>query len=279
MFSVSREKTLENPYQPTEAPIEDIIEETPNIKTFVLRPRKPIEFQAGQFVQITAPGWGEAPFTPSSSPYEKERLEVTIMQVGMVTSILHNLYPREVIGIRGPYGKGYPLEKFYGKEVVIVGGGVGLAPLRSLLLTLFEQIEKFPRVRLRYGARSPKDLVYKNSLKEWSRRENVEVVTTVDMGDETWTGHVGLVTTILDDLKGNANTVAVVCGPPIMMRFVTLKLLDCNFSSENIFLSLEKNMSCGIGKCGHCMLGKYYVCRDGPVFTYAQIKDLPAIFD
>lgn len=279
MFSVTREKTLENPYQPIEAPIEDIIEETPNIKTFVLRPRKPIEFQTGQFVQITAPGWGEAPFTPSSSPYEKETLEVTIMQVGTVTSILHNLRPRDVIGIRGPYGKGYPLEKFYGKEVVIVGGGVGLAPLRSLLLTLFEQIKKFPRIRLCYGARSPRDLVYKSSLKEWSRREKVEVVTTVDVGDESWTGHVGLVTTILDDLKGNANTLAVVCGPPIMMRFVTLKLLDRNFSPENIFLSMEKNMSCGIGKCGHCMLGKYYVCRDGPVFTYAQIKDLPAIFD
>lgn len=279
MNSIAMESALENPYQPTEAAIEDIIEETPNIKTFVLRPRKLLDFQAGQFVQITAPGRGEAPFTPSSSPYKKDVLELTVMQAGAVTSILHRLRPRDVIGIRGPYGKGYPLEKFYGKELVIVGGGVGLAPLRSLLFTLFEQIEKFPRVRLRYGARSLRDLVYKSSLPEWARREKVEVMTTADVGDGTWTGHVGLVTTILDDLRGDANIVAVVCGPPIMMKFVTLKLLEQNFAPENIFLSMEKNMSCGIGKCGHCMLGKYYVCRDGPVFSYDQIKDLPAIFD
>jgi len=271
---------MENPYQSVEARIEDIITETPNIKTFVLRPDKPVEFGTGQFVQLWVPGLGEAPFTPSSSPEIKDTMELTVMDVGSVTSALHQVKPNDTVGLRGPYGKGYSLEEFEGKEILIVGGGVGLAPLRSLLLALFVNLDRYKKVLLRYGARTPQDLLYKKELKEWAKLKKVGVRITVDAGDKRWRGHVGLVTTILEKIPVELkNSIAVVCGPPIMMKFVTFKLLDFGYKPKDIYLSMEKNMSCGIGKCGHCRLGRFYVCQDGPVFTYDKIMDVPYIWD
>lgn len=267
-------------YQPIEAVVEDIIVETSTIKTLVLRPKENFEFKTGQFIELTLPGIGEAPFTPSSDPNVKDKIDVTIMKVGRVTNLLHTLAKNSLVGIRGPYGKGYPLEKFFGKDVLIVGGGVGLAPLRSLLFSLFSQIDQFNKVVLRYGARTSSDIVFKESIPQWGKRKKVDVVTSVDVGDPSWRGNVGLVTTILKDLPVNLKkAVAIVCGPPIMMKFVTLKLLDLGFSPKDIYLSMEKNMSCGLGKCGHCRIGKYYVCKDGPVFTYEDLKDMPDIWD
>lgn len=271
---------MKNIYRPIEATLEDVITETPTIKTFVLRPKEPFEFKTGQFIELTLPGVGEAPFTPSSDPNIKDKIDVTIMNVGRVTSLLHNSATAISLGIRGPYGKGYPLEKFFGKDILIIGGGVGLAPLRSLLLSLFAQIDKYNKIVLRYGARTSSDMVYKTSLPEWAKKDKVDVVTTVDVGDPSWNGNVGLVTTILKDLPVDlANTAVIVCGPPIMMKFVTLKLLDLGFQPPDIYLSMEKNMSCGLGKCGHCRIGKYYICKDGPVFTYAQLRDIYDIWD
>ncbi|MGQ9629293.1 MAG: FAD/NAD(P)-binding protein [bacterium] len=268
-----------NPYFPIETVIDDVIQETPNIKTFVLRPKEELAFKTGQFVELTVPGFGEAPFTPSSSPQVKEKLDVTVMRVGRVTSLLHEMKPKDILGLRGPYGLGYPLGEFKGKEVLIVGGGVGLAPLRSLLFALFSEIDDYKRIVLKYGARTPTDIVYKKELKEWAKRDKVDVELTVDAGDEAWKGKVGVVTTLLDDLDVDlSNSVSVVCGPPVMMRFTTFKLLEAGFKPHQIYLSMEKNMSCGIGKCGHCRLGKYYVCRDGPVFKYEDIKDIPDIW-
>jgi NAD(P)H-flavin reductase len=184
------------------------------------------------------------------------------------------------LGIRGPYGKGYPLEEFRGKEILIVGGGVGLAPLRSLLFSLFADMDNYNKVVLRYGARTPADMLYKDSLAAWAKKKKVDIATSVDVGDPGWKGNVGLVTTILRDLPLDLRkALAIVCGPPIMMKFVTLKLLDIGFKPEDIYLSMEKNMSCGLGKCGHCRIGKYYVCKDGPVFTYEQLKDIHDIWD
>ncbi|MCX5656897.1 MAG: FAD/NAD(P)-binding protein, partial [Candidatus Omnitrophica bacterium] len=199
---------------------------------------------------------------------------------GKITSLLHASPKGISLGLRGPYGKGYPLDKFKGKDILIVGGGVGLAPLRSLLFSLFAGIDKYNKIVLRYGARTPKDIVYKDSLPEWARKEKVDLVTTIDVGDPSWKGNVGLVTNTLKDLPVDlAQTISIVCGPPIMMKFVTFKLLDLGFRPEDIYLSMEKNMSCGLGKCGHCRLGSYYICKDGPVFTYEQIKDLHDIWD
>ncbi|MFH0826552.1 MAG: FAD/NAD(P)-binding protein [Candidatus Omnitrophota bacterium] len=269
-----------NIYQPVEVVLEDVIVETPTIKTFVLRPKAPFSFRTGEFIELTVPSLGEAPFTPSSDPQLKDKIDVTIMNVGTMTSRLHEMGKGEVLGLRGPYGKGYPLEKFKGKDVLIVGGGVGLAPLRSLLFALFAEIEDYNKVVLRYGARTSADIVFKSSLPEWAKMKKVNVVMTVDAGDSKWKGNVGLVTTILKDLPVDLKrAVSVVCGPPIMMKFATLKLLEIGFKPQDIYLSMEKNMSCGLGKCGHCRLGKFYVCKDGPVFTYEELKDLHDIWD
>jgi sulfite reductase subunit B len=269
-----------NIYQPTEAVIQEIKQETANIKTFTLKTDPEFSFCTGQFVELTVPGFGEAPFTPSSDPQIKGLLDVTIMRAGRVTERLHTLKVGDILGIRGPYGKGYPLDTFAGKDIVVVGGGVGLAPLRSLLLSLFSSIGNYRSVALRYGARTPQDVVYKELIPQWQQAHKINIVTTVDIGDPTWSGNVGLVTTILKDLSSEAaKAIAVVCGPPIMMKFVTLKLLDLGFDPQAIYLSMEKNMSCGLGKCGHCRVGRFYACKDGPVFTYGQLKDIPDIWD
>jgi len=271
---------MKNIFRPIEGVIEDVITESANIKTFVIRPKEEFSFRTGQFVELTLPGIGEAPFTPSSDPNIKEKIDITIMKAGKVTSLLHNAPKNTQVGIRGPYGKGYPLEKFTGKDILIVGGGVGLAPLRSLLFSLFAEIDKYNKVVLCYGARTSKDIIYKDALPQWAGIKKVQTRITVDVGDPAWSGKVGIVTTILDDLPVGINqAVAIVCGPPIMMKFVTLKLLDSGFRPQDIYLSMEKNMSCGLGKCGHCRLGSRYVCKDGPVFTYEELKDTHDIWD
>jgi sulfite reductase subunit B len=270
---------VKNIYLPTEARIEEIVSETPEISTFRLAPVKPVKFKAGQFVQLTVPGVGEAPFTPSSSPYNQEILDITVMKVGRVTRALHKMKKGERVGLRGPYGAGYTLDEFKGKEILLVGGGVGLAPLRSLFLALLHDIISYKQIFLYYGARTPKDLIYKRGLKKWEKEEKVNLSITVDKGDRKWKGSIGLVTTLLDNLTLELkNSIAVVCGPPVMMRFTTLKCLDLGYSPNNIYLSMERNMSCGLGQCGHCMMGRYYVCKDGPVFKYSQIKDIPNPF-
>jgi len=272
-----------NPYVPMPAVIEQITAETPDIKTFRIRPREPLAFEAGQFVELTVPGFGEAPFTPSSSPAVSDQIEITIMRAGSVTARLHAMEPGSEVGIRGPLGKPYPLETFHGREVLIVGGGVGLAPLRALLFALAAEKEKYQGIVLRYGARTPADLVYRRALtEEWAQDLVTDLMVTVDRRDESWSGHEGVVTTILEPGKlrcDAAGGVAVVCGPPIMMKFTTVKLLDLGYAPASIYLSMEKNMSCGVGKCGHCRLGPYYACKDGPVFSYEQVKDLAKIWD
>ncbi|MBU2258403.1 MAG: oxidoreductase, partial [Candidatus Omnitrophica bacterium] len=174
---------MKNIYKPTEAIIEGIITESPNIKTFVLRPKVPFEFKTGQFIELTLPGIGEAPFTPSSDPNIKDKMDITIMKAGEITSLLHGIQPNTPVGIRGPYGLGYPLDKFTGKDILIVGGGVGLAPLRSLLFALFGSMDKYNKVVLRYGSRTANDIIYKGLIPEWAKLDKVNMMVTVDVGD------------------------------------------------------------------------------------------------
>lgn len=269
-----------NIYRPVEAEVLEVITESPTIKTFKLKPKEDMTFVTGQFMELTVPGVGEAPFTPSSRQAVKETMEFSIMEVGKVTEKVHLLKKGDTVGLRGPYGDGYPLDDFAGKEILVFGGGVGLAPLRSLMYALFDRIDDFKKIYFRYGSKTPGDIIYKEEIKEWEQMKDVDYRITVDAGDENWKGHVGLVTTILDDMKLKPDTaIAVVCGPPIMMKFGTFKLLELGFKEENIYLSMEKNMSCGLGKCGHCRIGPYYACKDGPVFTYDKIKDLHGIWD
>ena len=272
---------VNNPYNPIKTRLVDIIEESPTIKTFVFNNLNGgLSFETGQFVELQVPGLGEAPFTPSSNPAIKEQFDITIMKVGKVTDRLHSIQKGVELGIRGPYGKGYPLNEFKGKEIYIVGGGVGLAPLRSLLLALLNTKADYKKIIFRYGARTPNDIIFKNLIKEWRDGKDIEVKLTVDKADKSWKGNEGVVTTILDNKDVDiGNAVAVVCGPPIMMKFATFKLVEMGFKDSQIYLSMEKNMSCGIGKCGHCRIGNFYCCKDGPVFSYDRIKDFPEIWD
>ncbi len=276
-----RRRRMNNPYCPVKGKITDIIEETPNIKTFKLKLDKNIPFKTGQFVEMTVPGIGEAPFTPSSNPKTEDAMDLTVMKAGRVTSVLHGMKAGDEIAVRGPYGAGYPLNTFQGKEILIIGGGVGLAPLRSLILALLNERKKYKRLVIKYGSRSPKDIVYKNLIKEWSDNKDLEFSVTVDAGDETWKGNVGLITMLVKRDMGidTANSVAIVCGPPIMMKFTTFKLIDIGYEPRSIYLSMEKNMSCGFGKCGHCRIGPYYACKDGPVFTYDKLSGLHGIWE
>lgn len=268
-----------NIYKPIRARLSEVIEESPSIKTLVLVPENEFSFKTGQFIELSVDGIGEAPFTPSSSPLFTRKLEVTIMKTGYVTEYMHNLNPGIFMGIRGPYGKGYPVEKFFGKEVLILGGGCGLAPIRSLLFTLESIKDKLIKVILCYGSKTPADCIYKPLFDRLNNTEKFEAYRTVDKADAEWDGSVGVATALLDKIKININnSVAVVCGPPVMMKFGTIRLLEMGYKENQIYLSMEKNMSCGLGKCGHCMMGEYFVCRDGPVFTYDEIKYNPEIW-
>jgi NAD(P)H-flavin reductase len=269
----------ENVYCPVRAELLDVIEETPTIKTFRIRPDEPLPFRAGQFVQLTVPGLGEAPFTPSSSPAVAEELAITVLRTGSVTDALHGLAGGEDLGVRGPFGRGYPTEKLKGNTVLLVGGGVGLAPLRSLVHHLFDNMADYERVVIAYGARNPSELLYRRLYEEWAEREGVTVDVTVDVADGEWRGRVGVVTTLLDGLDVDVKrTYVVSCGPLIMLRFVAFTCLRVGFAPEHIYLSMNRRMSCGLGKCGRCNIGPYYVCKDGPDFCYADIKDYPDAF-
>lgn len=268
-----------NIYKPLKAKLTNVIDESPVIKTFVLVPEERFSFKTGQFIELSVDGIGEAPFTPSSSPLITEKLEVTVMKTGYVTEYMHSLKPGVFMGIRGPYGRGYPVEKFYDKEVLILGGGCGLAPIRSLLYALEGIKEKLVKITLCYGSKTAADCIYKPLFERLNSMDKFEAYRTVDKADEEWNGSVGVVTTLLNKVRIDIkNSVAVVCGPPIMMKFGTIRLLEMGYKDDQIYLSMEKNMSCGLGKCGHCMMGEFFVCKDGPVFTYDEIKHNPEIW-
>jgi len=269
-----------NPYQLIRTEVLDVVPETPTISTFRLRPEAELPFVAGQFVAVAVPGVGEAPFTPSSSAARHDELSVSIMRVGKVTERIHALRAGDTIGLRGPFGSCYPLDDFRDRDVVVVGGGCGFAPLRSLMYALFDRSHEFRSLHFRGGCRNPEELLYREEMRGWSNRDDLDIVLTVDEGGDGWDGPVGVVTTILDGLDVDiATAVAIICGPPIMMKFSTKKVIDLGFRDDSIFLSMEKNMSCGIGKCGHCRLGTHYCCKDGPVFRYSEIKDLAGIWE
>ena len=263
-----------NIYKPIKYKVDKIVAETPLIKTFFISADKEFEFKTGQFVEVTLDGIGEAPYTPSSSPYVKNKMELTIMKAGYVTGKMHELKGEEIIGIRGPYGKGYPVEKFYGKEILILGGGVGLAPLRCLILTLLEEEDKFKKIYICFGAKTPSDFIYKDWFDQLKNHKNVELLRSVDKADTDWKESEGVVTVLLDKIETDfKETIAIVCGPPIMMKFGAKRLLELGVEEKNIYLSMETNMSCGLGKCGHCAMDNIFVCKDGPVFTYDEIKN------
>jgi NAD(P)H-flavin reductase len=271
-----------NPYAIVKTKVLRVINETPTIKTLHLKPEAPFNFRTGQFIELTVPGVGEAPFTPSSDPSRREELQVSVMRVGRVTEKIHRLKTNDWVGIRGPFGAGYPLELFKNREVVVIGGGCGFAPIRSLMYSLFAIQGELKKLVFRGGCKNPDEFLYKQEIMSWTGKKDLNIRLTVDKAEKKsgWQYNVGLVTTILNDLPVTpADAIAIICGPPIMMKFTTQKLLELGFGEKHVYLSMEKNMSCGIGKCGHCRIGTYYACKDGPVFRYDTIKKVPDIWE
>jgi len=273
---------MNNPYEVIPATIYEIVQESPLIRTLRVQPEKSIPFKTGQFIELSLPGIGEGPFTPSSSHFISEKMDITIMKTGFVTEYVHKARVGDRVGLRGPYGSHYPLEKFKGKDLLILGGGCGLAPLRSLFTTLLHEVNDYNSITFYAGAKTPKDCIYKDSAEEWRKYDNVRFMRSVDVvpDGEEWDEQVGLVTSLLSNLDIDAaENPAVVCGPPVMMKFGTMDLIKCGFKEENIYLSMEKKMYCGFGQCRHCVMGEFYACKDGPVFTYDRIKNEEDIWE
>jgi sulfite reductase subunit B len=269
---------ISSPYQPTMAEMVKIEQLTGTEKLFTLHLKdgRDLGHRAGQFVEVSVFGVGEAPISVTSSPTRNGTFELCVRRVGDVTGALHRMKPGATVGIRGPYGNGFPVEQMRGKDLLFAPGGIGFPPLRSVINQVLDERESFGRVIILYGARNPSELLFKDELAQWEARDDVEFHVTVDRGDESWTGNVGVITTLFPKITINPrNTVAMTVGPPVMYRFVLMELLSKGIQDGRIFLSLERRMKCGLGKCGHCQINNVYVCQKGPVFSYAQLKELP----
>jgi len=273
----------DNIYMPYLMRIERITYEAPDVRTFMLKfvneeDEKVFSFKAGQFGEYSVYGVGESTFCIASSPTRKGYIECTFRQTGKVTNALAGCEEGSIIGFRGPYGNTFPVDEWKGKNLLFIAGGIALPPMRCVIWNALDLRENFKNVTIIYGARSVKDLVYKHELDEWKDRKDVKLITTVDPGGETpdWTGEIGFVPTIVEkNAPSSDNTIAIVCGPPVMIKYTFPVLTRLGFGDKNIFTTLENRMKCGFGKCGRCNVGKVYVCKDGPVFTLAQLKELP----
>jgi sulfhydrogenase subunit gamma (sulfur reductase) len=268
----------DGPYKPTIAHVTTVQPMTNLEKLFNLELPKgfSLNHRPGQFVEVSILGVGEAPISISSSPSRSNgQFELCVRRVGDVTNALHKLEAGASVGIRGPFGRGFPYEKFRGKDILFAPGGLGLAPLRSLINQVIDERATFGRVIILYGARNPAELLFKEELQEWAGRTDLELRVTVDRSDENWTGNVGVITTLFRQVSIiPRNTIAITCGPPVMYKYVLMEMLGKGMSNGNIYLSLERHMKCGVGKCGHCQINHVYACQSGPVFPYSEILGL-----
>ena len=260
--------------------VTDIRIDTPDIKTFRvvgLDGKKVFDHMPGQCAMLSIPGVGEAMFSITSSPTNTEYMEFSIKKCGCLTSWLHAMDVGQQITIRGPYGRHFPVEdELKGKDLLFVAGGVGLAPLRSVINYVRAKRENYGKIMIVYGSRSKDDLLdYHEILDEWMKDEGVDVELTIDRPQEGWDGHVGFVPNYVKELGFDTNKTALLCGPPIMIKFCLASLIEMGFSKEQVYTTLELRMKCGIGKCGRCNIGSKYVCKDGPVFRFDQLDALP----
>jgi len=274
----------DNIYLPYLVIVEKITEEAPGVKTFRLKFKDEEEsgkfkFKAGQFAEYSVFGEGECTFCIASPPTRDGYVECTFREAGKVTAALSKLEEGQTIGFRGPFGNTFPMDEWKGKNLLFVAGGIALPPMRCVIWNALDTRDNFKSVQILYGAKSVADLVYKDELKEWEARPDVNLTVTVDPGGETpdWKGEIGFVPSVLEKLKPSAeNTIAIVCGPPVMIKFSFPVLDKLGFKPEQIYTTLENRMKCGVGKCGRCNVGKMYVCKDGPVFSRVQLEALPA---
>jgi len=275
---------MHNPYIPIPVDVTKIVTEvdTNDIKTFRLsfvnkEDEENFKYIPGQFAELSIFGKGESPIGIASSPTQKGYIEFTVQKAGVVTSALHDLEEGARMGVRGPLGNSWPIDYLEGKNIVIVGGGFAFTTLRSMINYMIhdDHRSRFGNITVVYGAREPGLLIYKDELAAWEKRDDIDMYVTVDKGDETWTGREGFVPTVCKEVgPGSENAVTIICGPPIMIRFTLPVFFELGFSKENIYTSLEMRMKCGIGKCGRCNVGEKYVCKDGPVFSLAELDQL-----
>ena len=271
----------QDPMRPRIFRVRRIANETANTFTFDLEHtdgRTEFPFAAGQFNMLYLPGTGEIPVSISGDPGKPGLLTHTVRTVGTVTKEMRKLRRGDEIGVRGPLGTGWPVEAAEGNDLVVVAGGIGLAPLRSVLYLAMVQRERFGRVILLFGTRTPADIPFQRELEKWRGRLDLEVLVTVDRATPSWRGNVGVVTTLIPKASFDpSQTTAFICGPEVMMRFTALELGIRGVPEENIYISMERNMKCGIGLCGHCQFGPFFICKDGPVFRLDHIKNLLAL--
>ncbi|MGD9496194.1 MAG: FAD/NAD(P)-binding protein [Armatimonadota bacterium] len=272
------EQTPEPLYIPRAMRLVQAIEENALEKTFVfdLLDGKPMPYRAGQFVMLTVFEAGEAPFTLCSMPGQQPRVQLTVRRYpgGRVTEALHQMQPGQYAGIRGPFGNGFPLERLVGRDVLVVAGGIGMAPQRGVIEAILSDRERFGRLIVFYGMASPEQMLYRDLMAQWLERDDLELHLTIDRPHPQWEGHVGLVTTLFQDIRVDPERLCItIVGPPVMYPFVAAECEKLGVPDENIFVSLERRMACGVGKCGHCAIKGVYVCIDGPVFTLAQFRE------
>ncbi|MDD5019798.1 MAG: FAD/NAD(P)-binding protein [Candidatus Omnitrophica bacterium] len=266
-----------SPYKPVKARIIKTHKYTEFEKLFriELDGKKDLEHAPGQFVQVSLFGVGEAPISVCSSPTEKGFFEVTVRRVGGLTTAMHKLETGSVLGIRGPFGKGFPLDAMRGNDLLLVAGGLGIVPLRSLIHYILDQRKDFGDVQILLGCKTPKDMLFGEEVEAWQKRTDIKFNCTVDRADPDWKGNVGLITSLIPGVSIEPKkTYAVVVGPPIMYKFVIVELLKKDIPGHQIIVSLERKMKCGLGKCGHCQIRGVYVCQSGPVFTYDQLRQM-----
>lgn len=273
-----------NTYLPYLMTIEKVVKEAPGVRTYRLKFQNEDEaaafhFQAGQFGEYSAFGEGESTFCIASSPTRKGYIECTFRDTGRVTSGLASLEEGSTMGFRGPYGNVFPLDEWKGKNLLFIAGGIALPPMRCVIWNALDLRENFGDITIVYGAKSVNDLVYKHELKEWEERPDVKMVTTVDPGGQTadWKGEIGFVPTVVEKVAPSAeNCIAIVCGPPVMIKFTFPVLEKLGFKDNQIYTTLENRMKCGVGKCGRCNVGRLYICKDGPVFSKEELNFIPA---
>ena len=267
-------------WMPVPARIVDVKAENFNTRTFRMQLvdedlRTVFRFAPGQFNMVYVPGVGEAAISISSDPQQSDSLEHTIRVVGSVTRAIDHSAPDTVIGLRGPFGTPWPMEAMKDHNIVIVSGGIGLAPLRPVIYSVLNNRDRYRRVVLLYGCRTPEDRLYAEELEQWEDERSIQVLVTVDNATREWTGPVGVVTNLLKRLRVSAErTVVLVCGPKILNRVAAWKFLQLHVPPEQVYVSLERNMNCGFGRCGHCQYGPYFVCKDGPVFRFADVANV-----
>jgi NAD(P)H-flavin reductase len=267
-----------DPMLPQPYSVREVARETPDTFTLRLEPENAVNgssFQPGQFSMLWVFGVGELPISISGDPGLHDRLLYTVRSVGQATHSLVNQRVGDSVGVRGPFGAGWPLEAARGRDVIVVAGGIGLAPLRPLIYQVLQNRKDYGRLVILYGGRSSGDLIYRKELAAWARNRETQVLVTVDYGGLNWRGHVGVVTTLFKYSRLQpGGSVAMVCGPEIMMRFATRELEKHGLSRDNIYVSMERNMKCAVGFCGHCQYGPHFICKDGPVFRYEQMRPL-----